>query len=68
MYFAPISVSLYIYYIKPYRCHQQKTVLVQDPICMFLVRWLLFRMMFASGVVKVNKDYIYSLIIFPYYS
>ena len=29
--------------------------LVQDHISLFLVRWLLFRMMFASGVVKLTS-------------
>lgn len=34
---------------------QDKTELVQDSVTLFLVRWLLFRMMFASGVVKLTS-------------
>ena len=40
--------------LSPVRSHQHKSSMVQDPVTMFLVRWLLFRMMFASGVVKVK--------------
>ena len=29
--------------------------MVQDPVTLYLVRWLLFRMMFASGVVKLTS-------------
>ena len=38
----------------PGRGGRQQTSGSQDPVTMFLVRWLLFRMMFASGVVKVG--------------
>jgi len=34
---------------------QHRVSLPQDPINMFLIRWLLFRMMFASGVVKLTS-------------
>ena len=34
---------------------QHKTGLAQDGITLWLVRWLLFRMMFASGVVKLTS-------------
>ena len=39
----------------PGRCGRQQTSGSQDPVTMFLVRWLLFRMMFASGVVKLTS-------------
>ena len=39
----------------PGRCGRQQTSGSQDPVTMFLIRWLLFRMMFASGVVKLTS-------------
>ena len=39
----------------PGRCGRQQSSGSQDPVTMFLVRWLLFRMMFASGVVKLTS-------------
>ena len=39
----------------PGRCGCQHTSGSQDPVTMFLIRWLLFRMMFASGVVKLTS-------------
>ena len=39
----------------PGRCGRQQSSGSQDPVTMFLIRWLLFRMMFASGVVKLTS-------------
>jgi len=40
----------------PFLPGKDKVALAGDKTTMFLVRWLLFRMMFSSGVVKLTSD------------
>jgi len=39
----------------PLGMNKHRIPLVQDSVCLYLIRWLLFRMMFASGVVKLTS-------------
>eukprot|EP00095_Tigriopus_kingsejongensis_P005510 maker-scaffold1966_size23764-snap-gene-0.6 protein:Tk05510 transcript:maker-scaffold1966_size23764-snap-gene-0.6-mRNA-1 annotation:"lipase maturation factor 2-like" len=41
--------------VAPLRSHRHKITRPWDPMTLGLVRWLLFRMMFASGVVKLTS-------------